>query len=363
MDLNEFYSYDEINKTKANYRLIIGERSNGKTFGFKKIALKNAIENNKQFAYLRRTVEEIKMKRVSNYFADMDDILQDYCLKFFPQYDFLSIIASVGEFKLYGVSQEPYKSEFIKTIGYYFALNQSSYDKSNSYPEVNLICYEEFLTRERELPDEFTLFTNFISTIKRKRDDMIVYMLGNTVNRNSSILKAMNIDVRNLKQGEISLFQYFGEKGVNTVAVEYCRSYSQTAESEQFFYFERPQELALMRGEWEVKDYKKFIFDEISLFTPNLSLILQKDNIYIFCYLIDNHLYVSDNRLYKARATYITITDRNNNFKNKIYNFNCNIKKIENLKKIILWLHNNNQVSYISNVVGDDFEFILNELV
>ena len=237
MAKNEYYSYDAIDATGANYRIVIGERSNGKTYGFKKKAFDNWLYNGKQFAYLRRFAEEILLKRVGNYWNDIMPYITEQLTPLYPEYSGFTITSRTGEWTVCGISKSGNKT-VLGTIGYYFALNQTQYDKSVSYPDVNLICFEEFLTNKLELRDEMTQFQNFISTIKRKRTDMTVYLLGNTVNRNSQILTGMNINVRDLTQGQIHKYSYIGEENItNTVAIEWCRHYEQEEDSEAFFIF------------------------------------------------------------------------------------------------------------------------------
>ena len=52
------------------------------------------------------------------------------------------------------------------------------HDKSNSYPSINTVIFDEFLTRRFYVPDEFILFMNVLSTIIRLRDNVKIFMLG-----------------------------------------------------------------------------------------------------------------------------------------------------------------------------------------
>ena len=68
----EYYSIRNILDTESEYNMLLGERSNGKSYSVKEFVLLCAynIENYK-FGYLRRWREEIKSVKVENYFADM----------------------------------------------------------------------------------------------------------------------------------------------------------------------------------------------------------------------------------------------------------------------------------------------------
>ena len=82
-EMSQYYSFDEIDRTGANWRIVFGERSNGKSYGSKMKMIQNFLKNGKQFAYIRRNVEEIKPKRVGVYFDDMlsDGYLEQTCRK------------------------------------------------------------------------------------------------------------------------------------------------------------------------------------------------------------------------------------------------------------------------------------------
>ena len=60
---NEFYSLDEINKRDADYNIIIGERSNGKTYSCLELILNNYFKKGEQGAIIRRWDLDLKRGR------------------------------------------------------------------------------------------------------------------------------------------------------------------------------------------------------------------------------------------------------------------------------------------------------------
>ncbi|MGC8035570.1 phage DNA encapsidation protein, partial [Salmonella enterica] len=62
-------------------------------------------------------------------------------------------------------------------ICFSFALSDGEHDKSTSFPDIDLIIFDEFLTNRLYLNDEFILFMNTVSTIVRRREDVKIYML------------------------------------------------------------------------------------------------------------------------------------------------------------------------------------------
>ena len=94
-------------------------------------------------------------------------------------------------------------------LGYTFALSETEHGKSNSYPRVTLIMFDEFLTKHLYLPDEFVLFMNTVSTIVRLRTNVKIYMLGNTVNKFCPYFQEMGLNhIREMKQGSIDVYSY-----------------------------------------------------------------------------------------------------------------------------------------------------------
>ena len=66
----KFYSLDNMKKTKAQYRMLLGEKSNGKSYAVKSELIKDAYLNNRKFVYMRRYREDLKTVDVNAYFAD-----------------------------------------------------------------------------------------------------------------------------------------------------------------------------------------------------------------------------------------------------------------------------------------------------
>ena len=65
----KYYSLKKILAENADYNIIIGERSNGKTFATLEYILKDYIDNKKEGAYIRRWRDDITGKRGENVFS------------------------------------------------------------------------------------------------------------------------------------------------------------------------------------------------------------------------------------------------------------------------------------------------------
>ena len=69
----DYYSFDKLLSYNAVFNFVVGARGYGKTYGAKKIVIRNYLRDRSQFVYLRRYQEEIKGK-----FSFFSDIAQEF---------------------------------------------------------------------------------------------------------------------------------------------------------------------------------------------------------------------------------------------------------------------------------------------
>ena len=65
---NKHYSLNAILKTNSTYNVIIGERSNGKTYASLKYGIEQYFKNGSEIAIIRRWQTDIKGNRASKIF-------------------------------------------------------------------------------------------------------------------------------------------------------------------------------------------------------------------------------------------------------------------------------------------------------
>lgn len=240
----------------AHYYVIIGERSNGKTYSALSYALEKYFATGEQFAYVRRWGEDIRRKNLSQLFAaHIENGLIAKLSK--GQWDDIAYVGS--KFRLTKSVDENGK---LKTetsedcIGYAFDLNSMEHYKSISFPRVTTVIFDEFLSRNGYLPNEFILFTNTLSTIIRQRNNVKIIMLGNTVNKSCPYFGEMGLThVKDQEQGTIDVYHY--GKSRLQVVVEYAESTSKHGgkESDVYFAFDNPELQMITQGSWEIAVY------------------------------------------------------------------------------------------------------------
>lgn len=356
---DEFYRLKDIKKKKATYNVIIGERSNGKTYSTLEESLIKFFKDGSKMAYIRRWQEDVIGKRASNIWKGLND---DGTVHKLSKGEYDGVLYKSGRFYLYTLDEESKQPLYNEDdlIGYVFALSASEHDKSTSYPNVKTIIFDEFMTRGTYLPDEFILLMNTISTIVRRQDDVVIYMLANTVNKYCPYFSEMGLNhVLQMTQGTIDVYRYGDSK--LTVAVEYCASMKQKKVNNFYFAFGNPKLEMITGGAWELniyphcpikykpKNVEFTYFIVFNDFTYQCEIVTVGDNYFTYIHLKTTDLkYPDDDLIYSF------------DYSPKL-NYNRNIyKPITKLQKNILWFFQTERVYYQSNDVGDAIHNYLN---
>ena len=99
----KFYSLKPILKRNATYNVIIGERSNGKTFACLVYALKRYFDSGQQFAYIRRWSTDVKPIRLNELFSA---VVSSGILDKLSDSRYQTIIFKTGRFYLANYSED-----------------------------------------------------------------------------------------------------------------------------------------------------------------------------------------------------------------------------------------------------------------
>lgn len=258
MKQSDYYRLDKILKTESQYNIIIGSRSNGKTYAVLEYLLKRLCQHGEQFAIIRRWADDFKSRRGNSLFSALENnnLVQKYTNNEWSNIVFQSMRFYFGKYnngKLV-LSEEP--------IGYAFAISQMEHDKSTSYPKVINILFDEFMTRSEYgyLNNEFVMFMNTLSTIIRERgdkDNIKIFLCGNTVTFFCPYFQEYGLsNIKKMKPGDIDIYTY-GDSGLR-VAVEYAEPFKGKQNSNKYFAFNNPR-LKMITGadggSWEIDVY------------------------------------------------------------------------------------------------------------
>lgn len=250
---SKYYSLKNILAKNADYNLIIGERSNGKTYATLKHCLTEywKSDKQKQFAYIRRWKDDIIGKRAESVFSSM--IVNNDIFKI-TNGEYSNVKYYNGKYFLCNYDDKEKKFVADKLpFCFNFALSDMEHDKSTSYPNIYNIVFDEFITRKYYLADEFIIFMNVLSTIIRDRKIDKVFLLGNTVNKYNPYFEEFGIK-NELKQGFIDVYQY-GNSDL-TLAIEYCENTETNKKNSNKYFAFNNQKLQMIKGgKWELDFY------------------------------------------------------------------------------------------------------------
>lgn len=248
-----YYNIGPIDATGAVYRMIIGQRSNGKTYSVCKHIIEDYFKSGKRGAYVRRYEESITPKNIQTLFN--------------PH---LQLIWKLSEGKWNAVFYRAKEFHFcaVDAAGAIIAkddtafcitaaINTAENTKGEDRGEVETIVFDEFMTRAGYLNNEFVRFMNLLSTLIRDRESAIIYMLANTVNKYCPYFSEMGLkNIEKMPKGEIAVYSY-GSSAL-TVAVELCDEVEATKKTaSKYFAFDNPQLQMITKGEWEFQIYPR----------------------------------------------------------------------------------------------------------
>lgn len=295
----KYYRLSNLDKIDAQYKILIGERSNGKSYAVKERVLENAYNKGEMFVLLRRWVVEIKQSLIELYFADMD-------VAKITKGEYTAVTIYNGNI-YFAKSDGDNKLKKGIQIGFTRALSQEQHYTSGAYNDVSTIIYEEFISRDYYLPGEVNKLENFVSTVARRRK-ITVYLIGNTINKVCPYFTEWCLhQTKDQKQGTIELYHFttqeMDEKGdpvIVTIAVEFCENSGRNSK----MFFSKLSKM-ITSGEWQTREYNHlpgklsdydilyeiiYIFDAM-VFTCKL---LTDDNARLFWYIYPYSGDVSD---------------------------------------------------------------------
>lgn len=368
----KYYRLNKILEKKADYNMLLGERSNGKSYSVKECILweaynecdyekwinKNVKEKKVryQFAYLRRWREEIKTRDVESYFADMPikEITND-------EYDTVQCYRNDIYF---AKTEDDGKIIRGKQIGSCFALTSATHYKSLSFPLIGNIVFEEFLTKFGYLPREVDNLLDILSTVAR-RDYVRVFLIGNTISRMCPYFDEWQLThVKTQKQGTIEIYKQptnqidedTGENIVVTIAVEYCES---SGNNTKMFFGDKSK--MITTGVWESEVYPH-LDDNINTYKIYYK-VLYKYNSFVFVInlLKDKNglpfVFVYPRNNSDAKGIKRIVSDEFSSDKLTTL-YLTSVTKYDN---ILIELINNKKVVFSDNLTGTEFYQILKE--
>lgn len=354
-----FVKCSAIKKIAANNDIIIvlGERSNGKSFAVKEYLIKAAYKDNEQFAYLRRYAEDIKDYVISEYFSDciMNSNGHEY-IKEWTNGEYSTITCYRKSIYFANYDQENDKIIRGKKIGRMFGLSASEHYKSLAYPEIRNILYEEFITNGYYLQTaggEPKLLLNFMSTIFRHNKGKL-FCIGNKISRICPYFgewQLTNLPKQN--PGTVDIYRQKDDTGAVTKIAVYL-THSMKFNSGMFF---GNAAKAITGGEWETDEqpHLKGHRDDYSLV---YTVVFKYDRTTFLCEFLQSRINPNDFTWYVTPKT--TPIQKNTRVVANTYNISnlCTIGFVPLTKaeSNIFQMMRQGKVCYSDNLTGTEFK-------
>lgn len=236
-------NYEPLREMKCSYVMAIGERGTGKTYGIKKICLQKFAQNREQFLYIRRCHSYITQRRMIRLF---DDIAEE-CFDI------------IGDSVTYNVNKGfiTYIDGKEEIIGYATSLEDVMQEKGVSFEKVTTVLFDEFVDLNY-FDNEIERFLNIISTVTRSRENIEIFMCGNTISKNCPYFDMFGIDTNRIKRGEtykidhkmgVSLALYYTKTKVSAIG--------ETNKKHKYLGFDDNESVKMiLYGEWETKSFE-----------------------------------------------------------------------------------------------------------
>lgn len=192
----------------CDFLLLLGERSNGKSYSSKNLIIKECYKNHKEFIYLRRYDLDVKDSLCVGYFGDCPIETMtggEYtCIDVYRKGIYLANVDENGKVKRG------------QKIGYCHALSGAEHYKSLVFKDVNYIIYEEVVSQDgRYLFNEPSKLQQYVSTVFRHRKGKVI-LIGNTISRICPYYNEWNLNVAKQSLGTAEDYVFHNDNGDDT---------------------------------------------------------------------------------------------------------------------------------------------------
>jgi len=233
---------------------IAGGKGNGKTYDIIRIGLNERIKNGYIMRYLRRYAESIKPKAIRSLCKPHRQTLINLTEGKYNDFNYYQnrfwLVRRDETGKIVEKDNEPFMI--------CNALNSVEAFTGTDEGECSMIFYDEFLSREKELADEYYNLMIFHSNCVRNRVNKWtpLILVGNTVTRNSCLITEFGVNLYDMKKGEITVVK--NSKGEAKIVFEYCDEVEVMQEAADVYYnrFNDNDRIKMIyKGDWTIGNY------------------------------------------------------------------------------------------------------------
>lgn len=248
---------DYAEKINCPYIGIIGGKGTGKTYGCVDLAIQDFYESGMKhpFFYVRR-YDKTFTKSICGNLLNIHRQTIINCSG--GKHNTAELMGKVYEVMNKTITSTGLEKRTHKNIiAYCRSMNNVETETGDDKGEISCGIYDEFLSRSGELKDEFLKLQILHSNMLRNRTDRYVplFMLGNTVSRDSAVAEQFGIKLRDLRRG---LNVYRNKKGVPRIVLYYTPETAANSEAATAYYdrFENSHINMISHGDWVLGSYK-----------------------------------------------------------------------------------------------------------
>lgn len=345
----KYYRVENILKHEANYNMLLGEKSNGKSYAVKEHAVMEALEGKGKLIYMRRYEMDVKASDVDAYFADAPIFAISN-----GEYSLIHAYRGI----IYAANYDENKNKIVngKELGRIVWLTGYHHFASQAFVGYKNIIFEEFITDSIYLENEPTTLQKMVSTILRDKNGSC-WLVGNTISRVCPYFLEWCLDkIPKQKPGTIDDYFFENEDGTKTkIAVEYCEN---LGTSSSMFFGKAREHIA--GGQWQTKAMPK-LEKKYSEYTRLYEVLLKSSGFsFVLNLLQDEKTGAVLVYVYPFTGTRRIRRILSDEYSEDILtskNLNVNIKPELIMTKLV----NEGMVSFSDNLTGSDFTHVLEQ--
>lgn len=234
--------------------IIVGGKGNGKTFGIIRKYLEEFLTSGRYLRYVRRYRDSISPKAITSLLKpQIQNIIN------LSQGEYNNYTLYRGRFFLTRIENGKVVKKNNNPFIVCSALNSVESFTGADEGDCAAIFYDEVLSREKELKDEFvTLMVLHNNCIRNRTEHYTpLIMVGNTFTRNSMILKDFGVDLYNIKPDSVTVIR--NDSGDVLSIIERCPSTEKMVESGDIYYnrYNDSRVNMMTTGDWSIGKYPR----------------------------------------------------------------------------------------------------------
>lgn len=253
--------YAEGKKVGCENLLIAGGKGNGKTFGALRQGLKIflGMESPEMSGYIiryaRRRKESVKMNTIKNLFRPHEKWLEQV-----TDGKWNRIVCRGNRFYMALYDGDKQKARMQRECCVCNALSTWETDSGADEGEAGIIVFDEAISREIELRDEFESLMKYHNNCRRNRMNYYcpLVLIGNTVTRDCTIFDNFGIDLWSIEDEQQGHIQYVRNRaGKINCIFEWCSMVAVQENAREYYdRFEKDETKMITDGVFSLGEYK-----------------------------------------------------------------------------------------------------------